>query len=136
AGATIQELNTVRKHLSVLKGGQLAATAYPARVLALVLSDVIGDDLDAIGSGPMVGDRTAVADAREVLSRYGVQIPQDVLRETPKPGDERISRADHVIIGSNRLAIEAASRKARELGYKTMVLSTFVDGEARDVARV
>lgn len=132
-GATIHELNTVRKHLSAIKGGQLAAMAYPARVLTLILSDVIGDDLDVIGSGPTVPDRSTVADARAVLRKYGIEAPE-VLHETPKPGDARLSRVQNVVVGSNRLAIDAAASKARELGYKPLVLSTFIDGETRDVA--
>lgn len=132
-GATIHELNTVRKHLSAIKGGQLAALAYPARVLAVILSDVIGDDLDVIGSGPAVGDRTTVADARAVLQKYRVEDP-GILQETPKPGDPRLSRVQNLIVGSNRLAIDAAAQKARVLGYKPLVLSTFVEGETRDIA--
>lgn len=132
-GATIRELNTVRKHLSAIKGGQLAAMAYPARVLTLILSDVIGDDLDVIGSGPTVPDRSTAADAQEVLRKYGVDAPH-VMHETPKQGDARLSRVQNLIVGSNRLAIDAAAEKARELGYKPLVLSTFIEGETRDVA--
>lgn len=134
AGANIHELNTVRKHLSTIKGGQLAAAAYPARVLTLILSDVIGDDLDVIGSGPTVADRSTIAGARAVLAKYGIAEPADVWRETPKPGDARLSRVQNLIVGSNRLAIDAAAAKARELGYRPLVLSTFIDGETRDVA--
>jgi hydroxypyruvate reductase len=134
AGAAIQEMNTVRKHLSGIKGGHLAALAHPASVLALILSDVIGDDLHVIGSGPAVADPTTVEDARAVLARRGVSIPRGVLRETPKPGDARLMRAANVIVGSNRMAIGAAAAKARELGYRTRVLSTEVRGEAREVA--
>ncbi|MEO8100211.1 MAG: glycerate kinase [Acidobacteriota bacterium] len=133
AGATIHELNTVRKHLSTLKGGQLAALAYPARVLALILSDVIGDDLDVIGSGPTVADRSEALDAREVFEKFGMPQPP-LLIETPKPGDPRLSRVQNLIIGSNRQAIDAAAKKARELGYRPLVLSTFIQGETRDVA--
>lgn len=135
AGGTIHELNTVRKHLSAIKGGQLAALAYPARVLALILSDVIGDNLDVIGSGPTVADRSNVADARAVLKKYGIA-PPDVLRETPKPGDAHLSRVQNLVVGSNRLAIDAAAAKARELGYKPLVLSTFIEGETRDIANM
>lgn len=133
AGATIHELNTVRKHLSAIKGGQLAALAYPARVLALILSDVIGDNLDVIGSGPTVADRSSVADAQAVLKKYGIA-PPGVLRETPKPGDVRLSRVQNLVVGSNRLAIDAAAAKARELGYRPLVLSTFIEGETREIA--
>ncbi len=133
SGATIHELNTVRKHLSAIKGGQLAAMAYPARVLALILSDVIGDDLDVIGSGPAVPDRSTAMDARAVLHKYRMDAPE-ALHETPKPGDPRLSRVQNLIVGSNRLAIDAAAKQARELGYKPLVLSTFIEGETRDVA--
>ena len=112
-GANIQELNTVRKHLSLLKGGQLAALAHPAPVLALILSDVIGDDLDVIGSGPTVVDRSSVSDAEAVLAGYGIRAPADVFRETPKPGDPRVNLVHNLIVGSNRLAIDAASRKGK-----------------------
>ena len=132
-GATIHELNTVRKHLSTIKGGQLAALAYPARMLTLILSDVIGDDLDVIGSGPTVGDRTTIADARDVLQKYGID-PPAVLVETPKPGDARLSFVQNLVVGSNRIAIDAAAKKARELGYRPFVLSTFIEGETRDIA--
>lgn len=131
-GATIHELNTVRKHLSLTKGGQLASLAYPARVLALILSDVIGDDLDVIGSGPTVADRSTVADARAILTRYRVDEPE--LHETPKPGDPRLSRVQNLIVGSNRQAMDAAAAKAKELGYKPLVLSTCIEGETRDIA--
>lgn len=129
-GATIQELNTVRKHLSLIKGGQLAALAHPARVLTLILSDVIGDDLDVIGSGPTVQDRTTVGDALAVLRKYGVA-DAGLLQETPKLDGVRVQ---NLVVGSNRLAVDAAAAKAKELGYKPLVLSTFIDGETRDVA--
>ncbi len=128
-GATIHELNTVRKHLSTIKGGQLAALASPARVLALILSDVIGDDLDVIGSGPTVGDRSTVADALSVLRKYGVADP-GVLHETPKS----VNNVQNVVVGSNALAIDAAAARAKELGYKPLILSTFIDGETREIA--
>jgi hydroxypyruvate reductase len=134
SGATIHEMNTVRKHLSQIKGGQLAAAAYPAPVIALILSDVVGDDLDVIGSGPTVPDRSTIFDARSVLKKFNVHVPNDALHETPKPGDLELSAVHHLIVGSNRLAIDAAERKARELGYHTAVLSTCVQGETRDVA--
>jgi glycerate 2-kinase len=132
AGATIHELNSVRKHLSRIKGGQLAAAAYPATLITLILSDVIGDDLDVIGSGPTVGDRSTVEQAESVLRKYGVRtVP---LQETPKPGDPRLTRVQNLIVGGNRLAMDAAALKAKELGYRTLVLSSSVGGEARDIA--
>jgi glycerate 2-kinase len=136
AGATIHELNTVRKHLSLIKGGQLAAAAYPATLVTLVLSDVIGDDLDVIGSGPTVGDRSTTAQAQAVLRKYGVSVSADVFRETPKPGDPQVARVQNLIVGGNRLAMDAAARKAKELGYRTLVLSSCVDGETREIARM
>lgn len=132
AGANIHELNTVRKHISVLKGGQLAALAHPATIISLILSDVIGDDLDVIGSGPTVADKSTVSDAQAVLAKYGIAAP--ALLETPKLGDPRLALVHNLIVGSNRLAIDAAAKKARDLGYRTLVLSTFIDGESRDIA--
>lgn len=129
-GATIHELNTVRKHVEMLKGGQLAQLAAPATVLALILSDVVGDDLDVIGSGPTVPDSSTAAHAAAIFEKYG--IPPLPLHETPK----QLDRVQNLIVGSNRLAIDAAARRARELGYRPLVLSTFIEGETRDVASV
>ena len=136
-GASIHEINCVRKHISRIKGGQLARLAYPATMLTLILSDVIGDDLDVIGSGPTVPDRSTIADARAILEKY--RIPTKVLAaavETPKPGDQIFEKTRNVIVGSNALAVEAAALEARRLGFHTLVLSTFLEGEAREVARV
>ncbi len=148
-GADIHELNTIRKHLSAIKGGQLARLAWPATVIALVLSDVIGDDLDVIGSGPTVPDLSTFAEALEIVRRYGIlrRLPDTVrerlqrgaageIPETPKPGDAVFAGVRNAIIGSNRTAVDAAARAARALGYRTLVLSTMVQGETRDVARV
>ncbi|HEY7338757.1 MAG TPA: glycerate kinase [Bryobacteraceae bacterium] len=133
-GATIHEINTIRKHISFAKGGQLAALAWPATVITLILSDVIGDDPGVIGSGPTAPDSSTAADAARVFEKYSIrQIP---LRETPKPGDPEFTRVQNLIVGSNRQAVDAAARKARALGYRTMVLSTSVEGEAREVALV
>lgn len=134
AGATIHEMNAVRKHLSRIKGGHLALAASPATVIALILSDVVGDDLDVIGSGPTVGDRSTIADVRLILAKYGVSAPLELMRETPKPGDEGLANVQNVIVGSNRQAIDAAARKARELGYRTLVLSSVIEGETREIA--
>ena len=131
AGATIHELNTVRKHLSLIKGGQLAAAASPACVLSLILSDVIGDDLDVIGSGPTVGDSSNVEQAESVLRKFGISVPSDVLLETPK-----VAEVQNLIVGSNRLAMDAAAKRAKELGYRTLVLSSSIDGETREIARM
>ncbi|HEY6392542.1 MAG TPA: glycerate kinase [Bryobacteraceae bacterium] len=135
-GADIHEINCVRKHISLVKGGQLARLAYPATVLTLILSDVIGDDLDVIGSGPTVPDRSTVADARAILKKYGIRDEVREWFETPKPGDNIFERVQNLIVGSNRLAVDAAAKQARALGYRTIVLSTFIEGETRDVARV
>ena len=134
AGATIHELNTVRKHLSLIKGGQLAAAAFPATMITLILSDVIGDDVDVIGSGPTAGDSSTLEQARSVLRKYGVEIQTDALRETPRTGDPRLGRAQNLIVGGNRLAMDAAALKARDLGYRTLVLSSCVEGETREIA--
>src|SRR5258706_5819277 len=120
-GANIHELNTVRKHVSGIKGGRLATAAAPATVLALILSDVIGDDLDVIGSGPTVPDRTTMADAERILRHYGINVA--VLGESPKPGDAAFRRVQNLIVGSNALAVSAAADEARRLGYRAMVLS-------------
>lgn len=136
-GANIHEINCVRKHISRIKGGQLARLAYPATLLTLILSDVIGDDLDVIGSGPTVPDHSTLSDARAILKKYG--IPNQLLasaEETPKPGDKIFQKTHNVIVGSNALAVDAAALEARRLGFHTLVLSTFLEGEAREVARV
>jgi len=148
-GANIHEINTVRKHISQIKGGQLARLAYPADVLALLLSDVIGDDLDVIGSGPTAPDRSTFASARTILEKYAIfgRVPPSIRRrieagergeipETPKPGDPAFAHVHNVVVGSNRLAVDAAAACARELGFRTLVLSTFVEGETREIARM
>jgi glycerate 2-kinase len=139
SGATINEINTVRKHLSRIKGGNLARLAAPATLVVLILSDVVGDPLDVIASGPTVPDPTTIAQA--VLARYaippvgGSEVGK-AFRETPKPGDPIFASVQNVIVGSNRLAAQAAMKKAREMGFNTLLLSTYVEGEAREVARV
>jgi glycerate 2-kinase len=144
-GANIHEINCVRKHLSLIKGGQLVRLAYPATLVTLILSDVIGDDLDVIGSGPTAPDRSTFADARAIFERYRIwtKLPRAVRErvssgsaETPKPGDRIFRKTHNVIVGSNALAVDAAAREARRLGFHTLVLSTFLEGEAREVARV
>jgi len=145
-GANIHEMNCVRKHISQIKGGQLARQAYPATLVTLVLSDVIGDDLDVIGSGPTVPDPTTFKDARAIFEKYRVwnKLPQSLrgrvsetgATETPKPGDEIFRKTRNVIAGSNALAVDAAAKEAQRLGFNTLVLSTHVEGEAREVARV
>jgi glycerate 2-kinase len=144
-GANIHELNAVRKHLSAFKGGQLARACAPAQVLTLILSDVIGDPLDVIGSGPTAPDTSTFGDACAVMDKYELwpKLPKaasDRLHtsadETPKPGDPLFERVENLIVGSNRLAVDAAVVKAKSLGYRPMVLSTTIEGETRDVARM
>ena len=137
SGATINELNTVRKHCSSFKGGNLARLAAPAGLVTLVLSDVVGDPLDVIASGPTVPDPTTTADAQEILDRYSIWAGRTVpFQETPKPGDSVFEQVHHVIVGSNRQAAVAALERARQLGFNGLLLSTYVEGEAREVARV
>ncbi len=133
-GATIHEINAVRKHLSLIKGGQLAQAAHPAAMVTLLLSDVVGDDPGVIGSGPTVPDPSTIADAVGVLKKYGLDASREALHETPKPGDPVFARSHHVIVGSNRQAIAAAEACARKLGYRTIVLSTTIEGETREIA--
>jgi glycerate 2-kinase len=148
AGATIHELNAVRKHISTLKGGQLASLAYPATVVSLILSDVIGDPPDVIGSGPTAPDPSTFADAIAVLAKFGLlnRIPSAVrerleqgargeIEETPKPGDPVFKHVHNVIIGSNRLALDAAAQEAKMRGFHPVILSSAIDGETREVAR-
>lgn len=149
SGATIVELNAVRKHLSRFKGGQLARLAAPAAVATLILSDVVGDPLDVIASGLTVPDPTTYADAWRVLERQELvlRVPEAVRahlaagmagsrRETPKSGDPCFERVINRVIASNRAAAQAAAQTATALGYRTLLLSTFVEGEAREVAKV
>jgi len=143
SGANIQEMNCVRKHLSAIKGGRLAAAAHPAPLAALLISDVPGDDPSVIGSGPTVPDPTTFADARAILGRYGIAEPASVIRhldaaaeETPKPGDERLARATTVTIATPQRSLEAAAMVARRAGYEPVILGDAIEGEAREVARV
>ena len=149
SGATIEELNTVRKHLSRLKGGGLARAAAPARVACLVLSDVVGDDLSTIASGPTVPDPTTFADAALVLRGRGVYegAPAAIRRhleaglrgevpETAKPGETLFERVTTRVIGNNGVAVAAAEREARRQGLRARVLTTRLEGEAREAARV
>jgi len=148
AGATINELNEVRKHLSLFKGGQFARAAAPATVVSLILSDVIGDPLDVIASGPTAPDPTTFGDALVVLERRGIAylVPTAVLarleagargeiEETPKAGDPAFRQVTNVVIGNNALVVDAAAAEARRLGYRAEVLTRGLQGEAREVAR-
>ncbi len=147
SGADIHEMNAVRKHISLTKGGRLMAAAFPATVVNLVLSDVIGDDLDTIASGPFVPDGSTFQDALEILDRYGLMesAPKKIVKrleegakglipETPKEGDEIFERCLNLIVGSNILCLEAAASKARELGYESIILSSRVRGDTSQAA--
>lgn len=142
SGAPIGVINTVRKHLSRIKGGRLAARAAPARVLTLAISDVPGDDPSVIGSGPTVPDPTTLADARRALAEYGVDVPPDVAavladaaNETPKPGDPLFDRAEFRIVSRPAEALAAAHRLAESAGYDVVDLGADLEGEAREVAQ-
>lgn len=148
AGADIQELNTVRKHISAVKGGRLAEMACPAKMISLILSDVIGDPLDVIASGPTSPDTSTYADAMKVIQKYGLaeRLPGSVINiltkgaqgqipETPKTEAPVFRRLNNIIIASNAIAIEAAKKAAERSGYKTTVLSTELSGEASHVAK-
>ncbi|MFQ6001697.1 MAG: glycerate kinase [Anaerolineae bacterium] len=148
-GATINEINAVRKHISQVKGGRLARLTYPASLITLILSDVVGDPLDMIASGPTVPDSTTYAEAWQVLERYELleEIPPTIVRhlelgkagqieETPKVGDAVFERTYNLIIGNNRQAALAAVEKAQELGFNALLLTTYLEGEAREVAKV
>ncbi len=142
-GAGIGEINCVRKHLSAIKGGRLALAAAPARVLTLAISDVPGDDLSTIASGPTVADPTSCADALEIVGRYAIELPvaarQALLTgaaETPKAGDPRFSRCESHIIATAQSALAAAAAAASAQGITPLVLGDAIEGEAREAARV
>jgi glycerate 2-kinase len=139
SGSHIGEINTVRKHVSVLKGGGLVSLAAPAPTLALLLSDVVDDDPSAIASGLTAPDPTTLEETQQVLKRYGIEVPESVVEhlenteETPKPGDALFEGVANVVCGSGRHAAEAAAEKARDLGYEPLILSTTITGDARAI---
>lgn len=146
-GASIHEINTLRKHVSRVKGGRLARLASPSTLISLILSDVIGDDLDSIASGPTVPDRSTFGDCVRIIDKYGLRakLPVAVLEyidsgargreeETPKPGDPAFERTRNVIVGSSIAAALAAKGKASSLGYNSIILSTFIEGETAPAA--
>jgi len=148
-GASIEEMNAVRKHLSKVKGGQLARLCRPATVVTLILSDVVGDPLDVIASGPTVPDSSTFGDCLEIVGRYGLsgRLPKPVMRrleqgasgtlpETPKQGERVFERVRNEIVGNSFSAVLAAGRRAESLGYTPLILSTRIEGETREVARV
>ncbi len=148
-GATIHEINALRKHISRIKGGQLARLASPATLITLALSDVVGDALDVIASGPTVPDTSTFADCLDILRKYQLfdNVPlairrhlqagaSGVIPETPKPGDAVFAHTQTVIIAGNLQALEAASQQATALGYHPLILSSAIEGETREVAKV
>lgn len=143
SGANIAEMNCLRKHLSAIKGGRLAMAAAPAPVVALLISDVPGDDPAVIASGPTVPDPTSFADARAVLAKYGITPPPAVTahlaaeaEETAKPGDARLATVRNILVAAPQLALEAAAQRAREWGVTPLILGDAIEGEAREVAMV
>ena len=143
SGATIGEMNTVRRHLSAIKGGRLAAACHPARVVTLLISDVPGDRPIDIASGPTVADPTTCADALAIVRRFGIALPDAARRllesgtgESVKPGDARLARAETHIVAAPQLALEAAAAVAREAGYVAHILGDALEGEAKDVGKV
>ncbi len=148
AGTPIQEINCVRKHLSAVSGGRLCSTLYPATTVSLILSDVVGDDLESIASGLTAPDTTTFSDAVRIAERYRIldRLPGSVratleagvrgnINETPKPGNKSFERVNNVLIGTNALALDAARREAERLGYSTIVLTSQLTGEAREIAK-
>ena len=143
SGAPIAEMNCVRKHLSAIKGGRLAAAAYPARVVTLVISDVPGDDLAAVASGPTVADPTTFAEARHIIAKYEVEVPASVTAhlaaaqdETLKPSDPRLVNTKAICIASPQKSLEAAAIVAKAAGYEPIILGDAIEGEAREVGIV
>jgi glycerate 2-kinase len=147
-GASIDEINAVRKHISSSKGGQMARAAFPATIINLMLSDVVGDKMDVIASGPFVPDCATFKDVWEIFDKYNLKdIPPAIhehmkaglngqISETPKKNDKIFNRVFNFIVGSNILALESASARAKTLGYETLILSSMIEGETREVARV
>jgi hydroxypyruvate reductase len=142
-GANISEMNCVRRHLSAIKGGRLAAACHPARVITLLMSDVPGDHMVDIASGPTVPDPTTCADALAIVDRYRIDLPAEVREvltsgrgESIKPGDARLARNEVKMIATPQMALEAAARVAEQAGYRAHILGDAIEGEARDVGKV
>jgi glycerate 2-kinase len=143
SGASIREMNCVRRHLSAVKGGRLGAACHPAKLITLLISDVPGDDPVDIGSGPTVADPSTCADALAILRRYAITVPPNVLQllesgrgESLKPGDARLAAAETRMIATPQMALEAAAAVAREAGIAPMILGDSIEGEAREVGKV
>jgi hydroxypyruvate reductase len=148
-GATIHEINTIRKHISLIKGGRLAQETYPATIITFILSDVVGDDLDVIASGPTVPDSSTFLQCLKIIDKYNIRnvVPKAVIHhfeagvsgkipETPKKGDIVFENTQNIIIGSNIESLMSAKQKAQSLGYNVLVLSSMIEGETRYVAHV
>lgn len=148
-GADIREINAIRKHISSVKGGQLARLAYPATIVSLILSDVVGDRLDTIASGTTVPDNTTFQEAHGIIEKYGLtekvpvsikeRITQGVagtIEDTPKKGDRIFEKTHNILVGSNIIALQAARDQAQNLGYNTVIITSSIEGEAREVAKV
>jgi hydroxypyruvate reductase len=143
SGASIGEMNCVRRHLSAIKGGRLAAACHPARVVTLLISDVPGDDPCDIASGPTVGDASTCADALDIIRRYAITLPEHVLEvlrsgrgESVKPGDPRLAGSEVRMIATPQMALEAAAKVAMQAGVTPCILGDSIEGEARDVGKV
>lgn len=142
-GATIREMNTVRRHISAIKGGRLAAAAHPAKVHAIMISDIPGDDMGAIASGPTVADPTTFADAMEIVTRYNLDLPETVMKhlqasegESPKPGDPKLSNVTNVLSATPLQSMQAAAAFAKENGVEPIILSDAIEGESKEVGKV
>lgn len=146
-GASIREMNTVRKHLSLVKGGNMAKAARPATVINLMISDVVGDDTDVIASGPFVPDRSTFRDALGVLEKYGLmgRVPASVserirsgargdIEENPGPGNPLFKKVSNLVVASNIIALEAAQKEAQRLGYNSIIISSMIEGDTKDAA--
>jgi len=149
AGSTIQEINCIRKHISGVKGGQLAKHVYPAHLISLILSDVVGDDLSSIASGPTSPDPYTFKDVYALLEKYRLleKAPKNIMRrviegmegkvsDTPKPGDRIFEKVKNIIVANNIGALKAMEDKAKSYGLNTMILTSYLEGEAREVGRV
>lgn len=147
SGASIDNMNALRKHTSKVKGGQLARVAYPATSISLLLSDVVGDRKDVIASGPTVPDESTFGDCMIIVEKYNLKLPESVMNliqkglngeieETPEAGDPIFDKTFHVILASNIMALKAAEQKAKELGYNALILSSAIEGETKEVAQV
>ncbi len=148
-GATIHEINCIRKHISLIKGGLLARYIYPAKIITLVLSDVVGDDLSVIASGPTAPDNSTFEDALEVLKKYNItnKIPKNIInilhsgntkkiKETPDEDDVIFRTVDNIVIGSNRMSLFGAETEAKNLGFNTLILTSMLQGEAKEIAHM